>query len=337
MTSPLPLLAFALLLAAPFASAEEGNGLPVPDTAIESRTKQLLQADPKSILKMRKWIQDSSAARQAPLSGDFEPAIPQEVLDIEDFFEISLEPDQPAPKIFLARYQSTAVSFVDAYGNPWPIRKISNYLKGLVLIDKAVGETSQQVGDKSEKSQGSSGIDINDPQAGSFTMTALKHGAVGNITVYLQGLATPITILLVGKPSMYHRVATLRVSDVGPQTNANELFQGNGVSIGTEEDVDLNNALYGVSPVGSEQMVVEGADGKAWVKGEYLYVQTPIAVFSPEILRSSPGNGKYRAYKLPKTTAVMGTGTDGRTVTLRILRHPAIAIEAQTSLSKGGL
>jgi len=309
----------------------------VPSSPIEARTKQLLQADPQSILKMRKWIQDSSAARQAPLAGDFEPAIPQEVLDIEDFFEISLEPDQPAPKIFLARYQSTAVSFVDAYGNPWPIRKISNYLKGLVLIDKAAGEMNEQTSGNSDVAKGSSGIDLNDPQAGSFTMTALKHGVVGNITVYLRGLATPVTILLVGKPSMYHRVATMRVNDVGPQTNVAEMFQGNGVSIGTEEDVDLNSALYGVSPVGSEQMVVEGAEGKAWVKGDYLYVQTPIAVFSPEILRSSPGNGKYRAYKLPKATAVMGTGTDGRTVTLRILRHPAVSIEAQTSLPKGGL
>jgi hypothetical protein len=329
------LIALAAAISSISAWGEEAQD--VPSTPIESRTKQLLQADPQSILKMRKWIQDSSAARQAPLTGDFEPAIPQEVLDIEDFFEISLEPDQPAPKIFLARYQSTAVSFVDAYGNPWPIRKISNYLKGLVLIDKAAGEMTEQTSEKKDKAKGSSGIDLNDPQAGSFTMTALKHGVVGNITVYLQGLATPVTILLVGKPAMYHRVATMRVSDVGPQTNVAEMFQGNGVSIGTEEDVDLNSALYGVSPVGSEQMVVEGAEGKAWVKGDYLYVQTPIAVFSPEILRSSPGNGKYRAYKLPKTTAVMGTGTDGRTVTLRILRHPAVSIEAQTSLPKGGL
>ncbi len=312
------LIALAAAISSISAWGEEAQD--VPSSPIESRTKQLLQADPQSILKMRKWIQDSSAARQAPLTGDFEPASPQEVLDIEDFFEISLEPDQPAPKIFLARYQSTAVSFVDAYGNPWPIRKISNYLKGLVLIDKAAGEMTEQTSEKKDKAKGSSGNDLNDPQAGSFTMTALKHGVVGNITVYLQGLATPVTILLVGKPAMYHRVATMRVSDVGPQTNVAEMFQGNGVS-----------------PVGSEQMVVEGAEGKAWVKGDYLYVQTPIAVFSPEILRSSPGNGKYRAYKLPKTTAVMGTGTDGRTVTLRILRHPAVSIEAQTSQPKGGL
>lgn len=301
---------------------------------IEQRTEQLLQADPKTILKMRENIQKFSAAKQAPIAGDFEPEIPQEVLDLEDLFEITLQPDQRAPRVFIARYQSTAISFVDAYGNPWPIRKISNFLKGLVLIERAVTQDAP-ASDEKDGTKGS-GNDLNDPQAGSFAMTALKHGVVGNITVYLQGLSTPVTVLLVGKPSMYHRSVTLRVSDVGPQTSSAELFQNNGVRVGTEADVDLNNALYGVSPAGSEEMVIQGAEGKAWLKGEHLFLQTPIAVFSPEILGTSPGNGKFRAYKLPRTTTVMGTNSEGHTVTLRVLRHPSAAIHEQSSLSTGG-
>lgn len=305
------------------------------------RTKGLLQASPQQILKARKAIQEVSAATRAPIAGDFEPDIPQEVLDLEDMFDLTLEPDQQAPRVFLARYQSTAVSFVDAYGNPWPIRKISNFLKGLVLIDRAVPETAKAKKSKStagrDDSSDNAGIDLQDPQAGSFTMTAVKHGVVGNITVYLHGLSTPITILLTGKPSMYHRVATMRVADVGPQTNSAELFQDDGVVIGTEADADLNSALYGVTPLGAEEMVVEGGEGKVWLKGDYLYLQTPIAVFSPEIIRTSPGNGKYRAFKLPKTTRVMGTDTNGRTVALKILRHPATAIHEQNTLRQGGM
>lgn len=309
-----------------------------PQTDIERRTKQFLQADPKTILNMRRDIQNFSAAKQAPIPGDFEPEIPQEVLDLEDMFDLTLEPDQKAPRVFLARYQSTAISFVDAYGSPWPIRKISNFLSGLVLIERAVTQGEAQAASSTEEGGTTgSGLDLQDPQAGSFTMTALKHGVVGNITVYLHGLSTPVSVLLVGKPSMYHRAVTLRVSDIGPQTNTAMLFQSSGVAIGTATDVDLNNALYGVSPTGSEEMVIEGAEGKAWLKGEHLYLQTPIAVFSPEILRSSPGNGKYRAYKLPRTTTVMGTNTEGRTVTLRVLRHPSTAIYEQSSLRKGGM
>lgn len=307
---------------------------------IERRTKHVLVADPNTILNMRREIQNFSAAKQAPIPGDFEPEIPQEVLDLEEMFELTLEPDQKAPRVFLARYQSTAISFMDAYGNPWPIRKISNFLNGLVLIERAVTQGGAQNASSTEegkKSSSGSGLDLQDPQAGSFTMTALKHGVVGNITVYLHGLSTPISVLLIGKPSMYHRAVTLRVSDIGPQTDSSFLFQGGGVAIGTAADVDLNNALYGVSPTGSEEMVLEGAEGKAWIKGEHLYLQTPIAVFSPEILRTSPGNGKYRAYKLPRTTTVMGTNTEGRTVTLRVLRHPSTAIYEQSSLRKGGM
>lgn len=317
----------ALLVAGAFAAPNSMAENP-QETAIERRAAEILQADPQTIIRLRQRIQETSAARQAPIVSDFEPDIPQDVLDIEEMFDVTLEPDQPAPKIFIARYQSSAVSFVDAYGNPWPIRKISNFLEGLVLIDKAVPETAPTKGKSGEQA---GGIALDDPQAGSFTMTALKHGAVGNITVYLHGLSTPISILLAGKSSMYHRSTTIRVADAGPQTNTNQMFQANGVTIGTSSDPDLNAALYGVSPSGSEQMVVQGAEGKAWIKGDHLFLQSPVSVFSPEIIRASHGNGRFRAYKLPKTTTVMGTNTDGVTVTMKIMRSPAMEIYDSSS------
>lgn len=292
---------------------------------LEARGDQLLKADPKSILNLRERIQNISAAKQAPIQGDFEPEIPQEILNIDEIFDVTLGPDNREPKIFIARYQSSAVSFIDAYGKPWPIRKISSFLDGLVFIEKAATDSKGQPGEGAE----GNGIDINDPQAGSFTVTALKHGVVGNITVFLVGQQTPISVQLVGKPSMYHRNATVRVQDVGPQTSQSDLFRDVGVVIGTDTDVDLNHALYGVTPAGSEEMVVEGAEGKAWLKDGVLYLRTPIAVFSPKILRSSPGNGRYRAYRLEAATEVLGTNNEGRTVVMKILRSPATAILEQ--------
>lgn len=319
----------ALALQAHAQSAEVSESAEAP--AFERRASELLIADPKSILNVRKTIQQNSAARQAPIVADFEPEIPQEVLDLEDMFDITLEPDQMAPKVFISRYQSTAVSFVDVYGNPWPIRKISNFMGGLITIDKA---TEDDAAAKSEG--GKQGIPLDDPQAGSFTLTAMKHGVVGNMTVYLYNLATPISINFVGKSSMFHRAATMRVRDIGPQTDTSLLLSQDGVTVGTEADGDLNNVLYGAGPLGSEQMVVSGGDGKAWIKGEHLFLQTSIDVFSPEILRASHGNGKFRAYKLPKTTAVMGTNSEGKTVSLRIMRHPAVDAFEQTSLTVEG-
>jgi hypothetical protein len=296
-----------------------------------ARTKELMRASPQQILQMRKSIAENLAARQAPIQGDFEPQISQETMDIEELFPITLQPDSLAPKVFLARYQSTAISFIDAYGNPWPIRKISNFLKDQVLIDKAMPDEDVQK-DGAKESAGTDNT-MQDPQSGSFTMTALKQGVTGNITVYLAKLPTPISINLVGKPSMYHRLATMRVEQAGPQTDSTQFQKNDGVVIGSKADPDLNNALYGVSPLGSETMVVQGAEGKAWLKGDYLYLQTSISVFSPEIIGTSHGEGKFSAYKLPKTTQVMGTNSEGKTVSVKIMRHPATAIIDETSLS----
>lgn len=313
--------------------------VPAPQSAIEERADSMLVADPQQVLRLRKKIQQFSAAKQAPIQDDFS-GISQEVLDIEEIFELSLDPGAPAPKIFIARYQGSAISFVDAYGNPWPIRKISNFLSGLILVDRAVtGSDSSGAteggGDaaaQGDAKQGNAkGISINDPQAGSFTVTALKAGVTGNLTVYLEGLSTPISVLLEGKGGIYHRVVTLRINDVGPQSDQVSLLSNSGVAIGAETDVDLNHALYGVGPTGSEEMVIEGGDGKAWLRGNELFVQTPVAVFSPKILRTSPGNGKYRAYKLPATTTILGTNTDGQTVTLKVKRHLSNEIRQETS------
>lgn len=301
------LIPFCLALALTTASAVSV----ADDTqqAIVERAGEILLADPETILRARKMIQQSSAARTAPIVDDFSDVVSQEVLDLEDIFNITLEPDGRAPRIHIARYQSSAVSFVDAYGNPWPIRRISNFLEGQILIDRASGDEE---------------IEIDDPQAGSFTMTALRHGVVGNITVYLQGLSTPISILLEGKSGIYHRIATMRVSETGPQTNVTEMFSNTNVRIGAATNADLNSALYGVTPLGATQMVLTGAEGRAWIKDDLLYVQTPLAVFSPDILAVSHGNGGYRAYELPLTTTVMGTNSSGQTVTMRIERNHSV-------------
>lgn len=303
-------------------------------SAIEQRGRAAMIADPQTILNLRRDMQQSAAARRAPILDEFEPEIPQEILDIDEMFELSQRLDQATPKVFLAKFQSTAISFVDAYGKPWPIRRVASYLNGLVMIEKAVPERS---GPAKEGEESNQGTDLTDPQSGSITVTALKHGVVGNITVYLYNLATPISINLIGKAAMYHKTATIKIDDAGPQTDVSQVHQNEGVVIGSKADADLNNALYGVSPLGSETMVVQGVEGKAWLKGEFIYLMTPVAVFSPQIFGASHGNGKYRAYKLAKTTEAIGTNTDGKTVVIKILRHPSTDINEQNSLSSGSL
>tara|TARA_R110001592_G_scaffold33503_8_gene115995 strand:+ start:2884 stop:3804 length:921 start_codon:yes stop_codon:yes gene_type:complete len=276
---------------------------------IEQRAGDILVADPKTIMNVRAQIQRNSAARQAPIIDDFADIAGQGLLDLEDMFEVTLQPDSEVPTVAIARYQSTSITFIDAFGNPWPIRRVTNFLDGLVAIERAVDEGE---------------IDLNDPQAGSMTVSALKHGAMGNIVVYLMGLSTPISVKLEGKAGMFHRQATIRVAKAGPQTESSKLLSEPAVQIGAAASADLNNALYGVSPLGAKAMVVEGADGKAWVKGDSIFLQTSLAVFAPQILDVSHGNGLYRAYELPLTTIVQGTDERGQTVMVRIGRAPTV-------------
>ena len=79
----------------------------------EKRLQSVLSASPSQILKMRKSIQDVSAARRSPLQTDYDESISQDILDLEDIFDVTLEPGDLAPKVFISRFQSTAVSFVE--------------------------------------------------------------------------------------------------------------------------------------------------------------------------------------------------------------------------------
>jgi hypothetical protein len=283
-------------------------------------TDEILVADPQAIIKARKNIIRSSAAQRVPVVDTFDD-LGEPLLDIEETFDITSEPTIKTPILNIARYMSTSVNFVDAYGNPWPIRKVVNFMEGLVQVVRASDPAPTAEGDQGKGGGGGGGgIDPHDPQAGSFNLTSLKHGATGNLTVYLVNRSTPITIMLEGKSGVFHKEATVKISEVGPQTDLGKVNRSDEVVVGTKADADLNNALYGIGPIGSSAMVVEGGEGRVWVKGTVMYMQTPLSVFSPKVEGASHANGRYRAYKLPASTVVMASNDEGKTVTLKIKR-----------------
>lgn len=295
---------------------QQQQDTPQPESSFPAATDDLLITDPESILKARKNIIRNSAAQRVPVIETFDD-ISEPLLDIDETFEITSDPSSKTPILNIARYMSTSVTFVDAYGNPWPIRKVSNFLEGLVQVVRAADPIQS---DQADGGKGGGGIDPHDPQAGSFTLTADKHGATGNLTVYLVNRSQPVTILLEGKSGVFHKEATIKISEVGPQTDLGKINRSDEVVVGTKADADLNNALYGIGPIGSTSMVVEGGEGRVWVKGTSMYMQTPLSVFSPKVEGASHANGRYRAYKLPASTVVMASNDEGKTVTLKIKR-----------------
>lgn len=280
-------------------------------------------ASPAEIIRLRKKLQDQTAAAASPVVGNYDADIPTDILDLDATFDLSMTPGESAPRIYIARYQSTAVQIIDVFGNHWPIRKISSFLDGIVTIERAIDGLNVEI-DKNGQPviDTGRGISRSDPQAGGFTVSSLRHGAVGNATIYLENMAQPISVVLVTKPGLFHRDATIRIGAVGPNSRYEQMFE-RGVEPGSPPSPDLNNALHGVTPAGAERLVMEGANGKAWVKGDHIYMQTDLAIFSPKVVQATHSAGRFRAYKLPKTTRVMGTNPAGKTVSVKLLRSPA--------------
>ncbi|MEC4242112.1 MULTISPECIES: DotH/IcmK family type IV secretion protein [Pseudomonas] len=314
------------------AGSESQQGEPLPPASIPDIADTILTASPEAIINVRKQIIRNSAAQRVPVLETFDD-IAEPLLDIEETFEITSEPSSKTPTINIARYMSTSVNFVDAYGNPWPIRKVVNFLEGLVQVERISDATPTAEGESGKG--GSGGIDPLDPQAGSFALTSSKHGATGNLTVYLVNRSTPVTIMLEGKSGVFHKEATVKLTEVGPQTDLAKINRSDEVVVGTKADSDLNNALYGVGPIGSTAMVVEGGEGRVWVKGNVMYMQTPLSVFSPKVVGASHANGRYRAYKLPASTVVMASNGEGKTVTLKVKRIAQSDVMAEVANGSG--
>lgn len=307
-------------------AAEQQEVVTVSDP--QEAAKGILYASPEAILEIRKDITQNAAAHRLPVVDTFDN-LAEPLIDIEETFNVGSDPESKTPEILIARFLSTSVNFVDAYGKPWPIRRQINFLKGRVEVVRVAEPATAQ------KDAESTGIDPQDPQAGSLNISALKHGATGNITVYLVNRSTPISLSVSAKSGVYHKEATVKISEVGPQTDLKKINRGDEIVVGTQTDADLNNALYGIGPPGSQQMVVEGGEGKAWLKDNAVFLQTPLSVFSPKVIKVTHANGRYKAYKLPPSPTIMTSNTEGKTVTLLIKRSPQASAFADSMSGSG--
>jgi hypothetical protein len=328
-----PILACAVIIALGTGNAwAEQEDEPGPDATLEQAAQGILTANPKSIISVRKDIIESSAARRTPILDTFDDS--DAPLDIEETFTVSSSPDSKPPIINIAKYMSSSVNFVDAYGKPWPIKRQINFMKGWVTV-VPVAEPEVSAEKDTEGASNAGGIDPMDPQAGSLNITAMKHGVAGNVTIYLVGRSQPVTLALDGKSAVYHREATIKINEVGPQTDLKKINRGDEVIVGAKTDPDLNNALYGVGPVGSQLMSLEGGEGRAWLKGSVLYVQTPLSIFSPKVIGVTHANGRNRAYKLAASPTVMASNDEGKTITLHVKRRAEAEIFTESLNSDG--
>jgi intracellular multiplication protein IcmK len=148
----------------------------------------------------------------------------------------------------------TIVSFFDASGAPWTIKK--------VFINKSLGITDEIVG----------------PKENQLVLSATNSYAQGNLIVTLMGLDNAISININANGKVSDRRVSFTLSELSPQSLAKATPSSNR----TSNETLMLNLLAGTIPNNAEPMQIMGSiQGQAWQIGKNVYIRTQDQLISP--------------------------------------------------------
>lgn len=196
----------------------------------------------------------------------------------------SLTPGSTPPVVRIYMNYPTSLVVVDSAGNPWP-------------VDNWAG--------------GSKNIEIKRPTAkdsiegASITMTPLTPTGKythGGMTLYLKGLAVPVSLTYVGGQPVVDTRVEIRIPARGPNTTA-----PSSVGVGPAANPSLLSLIDGVAPQGAKSLKVMGA-ASAWSIGENrMLVRTPLTIISPGYIsgmKSADGTNVYEMEQVSELRAL---------------------------------
>lgn len=199
------------------------------------------------------------------------------------------------PAIFVRRGYTTAISFTDITGAPWPIEEI--------LVDRRFLPADDAV----------------DAVRGSHLLyvSPRQPWLHGNAVVKLARLADPLVMTLGDDGENADFRVDIRLARAGPNADPAALTRPETFRAG---DPHLAGLLSGVVPPGAERLeVAGGGEGdRAWRFGDDLLLVTPLVVLSPGPW-AAERSGRRWAYRLPDTPFALAT-MDGRETRLAFRR-----------------
>lgn len=207
---------------------------------------------------------------------------------------VDLSPGASIPVVYTAPNEITTLVFLDSTGKPWTIAakpRVSNTtIYDVEWIEK------------------SSALVIS-------TTQPYEHG---NISVFLQGLVTPVIVKFDNAPIRKRkRVVDMRV-DIrvpGRGPNAAPLSYGTP-KIALYDDV-LQGFLDGIPPSGAQKIEHDKEQStQIWEYQQALYVRTPLSIRTAFDSSVSSGDGTH-VYKIAKTPYVT-LSENGQAVTLEL-------------------
>jgi intracellular multiplication protein IcmK len=205
---------------------------------------------------------------------------------------ISLAPGGQAQVLQAMPNNVSAITFVDQTGQPWPVAAVVNGAPN--------------------------GFDVIAPVKGgsSVSISPLMSFGSGNMTVFLQDLAKPITIALEIGKGLVEQVDA-RVTSRGPNAKAQIIESSSVPEAGSEA---MMSFLDGVPVQQAAPMTVSGVspdDARAWRIGDMIYLRTAFTVLSPAwVARVGSADG-MNVYALPSTPVVLVSAA-GKMVSLKL-------------------
>lgn len=276
----------AAALAAAEASAEEAR------TAEMARMRQgvfegvMTSMMPLTNDQIRTYMQRLESVQEASVPPSY--GQPKGEIKVQT---VSLDPGAQPPQISMVPGYITTVTFVDASGQPWPIADVG------VAGNFEVKPTAQ-------------GSHI-------LRIIPLVQKGVGNLSVMLKELSTPVVFRLwSGGPNLHWRYDA-RVPKYGPNARM-PLIDKRRLSAGDES---IMMFLDNVPPAGAKRLKVSGLDSRtmAWMLDSRVYVRTPLSMLSPSWEASVASADGMTVYQVGDAPVILMSDA-GNIVRARLVR-----------------
>lgn len=228
---------------------------------------------PAQIKALRKRIDDSRRAANASPTQPPKPVYSTQTVD--------LSPGAPPPIVRVSDLGS-AVTFIDAAGNPWDIVEVNNLAKGRFDVVHPV------------------------PTVPTITITADGGYVEGDVAVFLKGLSFPVVLkMIAGQRETDYRM-DVRIPRRGP----NAIAPTRGTSeIGLPNDVmqsilDGTQTSHEATPIKMENAP---PGMTAFAEGDHIMLRTNLFLTNPAFFGSIAGADGTHVYDIPRTPVVTVT------------------------------
>ena len=278
----------------------------IDDPSFRSATQGApsLTLTPEMILELGRRFKENRNASEEVMA-------PSIAMPVTRSVNASLGPGGATSIIQAVQGYPTALAFVDATGQPWPIAWDTN--------SNPATEGTGTGGAGGIPAVQATGFDIRVPLKGSNVLQLSPRSSAprGGILVNLQGAPAPLTFMIMGGRDRYDARVDVRVADRGPNAKVQIITRPNTPETGAAY---LTAMLDGAPPADAVPLSVSGVssdDVRAWRLGDKVYLRTHYTILSPEWTAEQHGPNNVAIYAIPATPVVL-LSANGRSVAARL-------------------